>query len=126
MSLKIEVKSTNDEGDEVVHTLPAKYEVCSNCEGHGTHMNESMRSHGYTEEEFEQDFSDEMREEYFRRGGIYDVPCETCKGRNVVLVVNRNACLSDEHKRVLAILDKQERDEADYEQLVRSEIAYGC
>jgi hypothetical protein len=78
-------------------------------------------------EEFEQEYpDDESREQYFRRGGIYDVPCEECKGRRVVAVVDRDACQTPEELQGLQALIKQEREEAEYQRLVQSEIAFGC
>lgn len=80
----------SEEGEEIEHSFPAKNEVCSRCEGHGSHLNPSIGSHAYTLEEFNESFDDEGREEYFKRGGIYDVQCEECKGKNVVLVADEN------------------------------------
>lgn len=84
--------------------LPTHKEVCSDCGGEGFVLNESMRGHAYTMEEFREAFEDEIREmeyddetgepvkelEYFRRGGIYDVQCPTCHGKNVVDVIDED------------------------------------
>jgi RecJ-like exonuclease len=79
----------NDDDDEIELDLPYRMEVCGNCEGHGTVMNESMRNHAYSAEEFAESFpEDEDREQYFKRGGIYDVVCTACHGKNVVPVVD--------------------------------------
>jgi hypothetical protein len=78
-----------DDGDEAEVELPVRMEVCPDCEGHGSVMNEVMRQHAYTREEFEETFwDDEDREAYLTRGGKYDVQCPTCDGRNVVPVVD--------------------------------------
>lgn len=66
----------------------ARFEVCGDCRGHGTHLAEGMRFHAYTEEEF-RDFSEEEREAYFTRGGMFDVTCGTCKGMRVVDINNK-------------------------------------
>lgn len=92
MNQKITITLYGDDGEEHEHELPAKNEVCSRCEGYGTHLNPSIGEHAYTPEEFYESFDEEGREEYFRRGGIYDVTCECCKGRNVVLMVDEEAC----------------------------------
>jgi hypothetical protein len=77
--------------DEILHKLPAKYEVCGRCEGHGTHLNPSIGEHCYTQEEFDEAFDDdESREAYFTRGGMYDVQCEECHGARVVLVIDED------------------------------------
>jgi hypothetical protein len=49
-----------------------------------------MRGHAYSAEEFFDEFDEEEREEYFRPGGRYDVQCETCGGKNVILVVDED------------------------------------
>ena len=55
----------------------------------------------------------EFREEYFKRGGIYDVQCPTCKGKNVMAVVDRERVEKDEKlKAILAQWDEQEEDRA--------------
>jgi hypothetical protein len=92
MNTTKKVTVTDDEGGETEHELPAKFEVCSRCEGHSTHLNPSIGQHAYSQEEFEEAFSDpEEREVYFKRGGMYDVTCEECRGQRVVAVVDEEA-----------------------------------
>lgn len=110
MSMTIELTIYNQDGSEEVIDFPAKMEVCHDCEGHGYVLNASMREHAYTAEEFYEEFDEESREEYFRRGGIYDVICPTCKGKNVVPTIDRDACTSEYLKDALANLDKQEEE----------------
>lgn len=117
---------TDEEGDEVVAHLPARHEVCSRCEGHGTHLNPSIGEHAYTMEEFHEAFDDEEARQYFTRGGIYDVTCQECLGRNVVKVVDVSACSSPEQKALLKRFQDSERDDAEYEALCRSEARMGC
>jgi predicted methyltransferase len=99
--LKIEVGvGYNDNGEIIKETLPAKFIVCQNCEGHGSVLNESMRGHCYTQDEFADAFDDEDdRVEYFKRGGKYDVQCPLCKGKNVVLVIADDQ-LTEEQKEI--------------------------
>lgn len=107
----IEVTIYDEDDDEHVHELPAKMEVCGRCDGHGTHLREGMEGHAYTSEEFEQEFDDEMREEYFKRGGIYDQVCGDCHGKNVVAVIDEDAVRRmSGGPEILAALE--ERDEA--------------
>ena len=110
----ITVTLYDDEGDEVEHELPARMEVCSRCEGHGTHLNPSIGEHAYTREEFEESFDEEGREEYFKRGGIYDVTCEECGGDNVVPVVDTDR-LTEEQKKIYAEHLKHERQCAQWD-----------
>jgi len=114
---KIEFTVEDDQGEEVTHELPAVMEVCGRCDGHGTHLNPNIGQHAYTPEEFRESFDDEEAAEYFKRGGIYDVTCEECGGRNVVPVVDRD----NADKTILALYDKKMKDDAEYEAMARSE-----
>ena len=125
MSISIEVVFEDDNGDEVVVDIPARYEVCSDCEGHGSVLNESMRFHAYTAEEFS-DFTDEDREQYFKRGGIYDVVCSTCKGMRVEKVLDTDAKLTSEQKEALKLMREREADDREYEHLCRMERMMGA
>ena len=80
---------TYEVGDEEKTVrLLYKMEVCSRCEGHGTHLTPSIGNHAYSQEEFNETFwEDEDREQYFTRGGIYDVQCEVCHGDKVQEVI---------------------------------------
>lgn len=118
MKDKITFTVENDEGEEVTHELPAVMEVCDRCDGHGTHLNPNIGQHAYTPEEFAEAFDDdESRQAYFTRGGMYDVTCEECGGRNVVPVVDRDRA----DKKILALYDEKMKDDAEYEAMARSE-----
>ena len=65
--------------------LHAEFEVCQNCGGRGSH---SKHLGSFTSEEFEETFWDDGdREDYFRGG--YDMQCEICRGKRVVLVPSK-------------------------------------
>lgn len=66
--------------------LPTKFDVCSRCEGKGTHVNPNIDGNGITAEEFAED--PEFAENYF--SGLYDVRCEECDGLRVVQVVDED------------------------------------
>lgn len=94
------------------------YEVCERCEGYGTHLTPSIGQHAYTAEEFHESFDDEEAEEYFRRGGRYDVPCETCSGIRVALAPDVATCeRTSKGRRLLALyyalLDREARYRAE-------------
>jgi len=74
----------NSRGIETTHTLPSRRAICDRCDGYGTHLTPSIGQHAYSAEEFADAFDDDERGEYFRRGGIYDVACEACRGAKVV------------------------------------------
>lgn len=113
----------DEDGTETEHQLPSKMEVCPRCEGHGTHLTPSIGEHAYSAEEFYESFSEpEDREEYFKRGGIYDVTCYTCKGANVIQVVDEDACLRDEKlKSIFLSWQEQEEESAAFEAECRVE-----
>ena len=69
-----------DEDDLII--LPAKYEVCHDCDGKGKYVNPAIDGHGLSSEDFDED--PDFREDYF--SGLYDVTCKSCQGRNVMLV----------------------------------------
>src|ERR1700744_5970426 len=106
----IDITYIDENGDEVSTSLPSKKIVCTRCDGHGTHLNPSIGSHAYSAEEFDEAFEpgSEEREHYFRRGGMYDVSCEECKGKNVVDVVDEDSCKSAEDKAHLAAYNKHQ------------------
>lgn len=114
---------TDDSGNEVEHMLPSKREVCSRCDGEGSHLTPSIGEHAYSQEEFEESFStDEEKEDYFKRGGIYDVACEVCDGENVEDVVDEEHC----DPVLLKAYHKQQADEySDYMERA-AERRMGC
>jgi hypothetical protein len=82
--LTIEV-SDPDTGDDVEHTIPAKFEICRRCEGVGHHTNPAIDGHGITADEWNgPDWDDESKETYLSGG--YDVPCEDGCAEGKVLV----------------------------------------
>lgn len=68
-----------DENEEV--SYKAAYVVCPTCDGKGKHVNPAIDSHGISQEEFDED--PEFRSSYF--SGHYDIPCNGCEGRRVIL-----------------------------------------
>lgn len=81
----ISFETYDDDDNEVVIELPAKYKVCGRCAGAGSHVNPNVDGHGISQEEFDED--PDFRESYFN--GDYDVQCEECEGQRVVLTVDR-------------------------------------
>ena len=112
------------EGEEVSHSFPSVMEVCDRCEGHGTHLNPNIGNHAYSQEEFYESFDEEDREQYFTRGGIYDVSCEVCKGNRVVPIVDE-ARLNEADKLLFEQYEKYQdqvaRDEAEDQATYRME-----
>lgn len=104
--------------------VPSRKQVCGDCEGHGTVLNPSMRYHAYTAEDL-QDWDDQDREEYFKRGGIYDVTCPTCNGRNVVDAIDRGAIRKGTlQHHALKAFDLMERDRMEFERACAAEARW--
>jgi len=115
---------TDDEGEEVEHALPARYDVCPACEGRGKHVDPNIDASGWRHEDDSHDpwddEDDDGRTAYQR--GVYDVPCATCHGKRVVLEVDTRAC----DPKVLEAWSDQCEDDAEYAAMVRAERAFGC
>jgi len=126
MATIIQFKTYTDAGDKIELSLPGKFEVCPGCEGHGTRLCEGMRGEAYTTEEFYESFDDEQAEEYFKRGGRYDVTCEECQGARVIAVVDEEACRTPEQKRVLGLYYAKLDDDYQYERECAAERRMGC
>ena len=87
----------DDDGYEEEYTFPAIYDVCENCEGHGTHLNPNIRNHAFTSEEWAEE-DDDFKTEYMRHGGIYDVQCEVCHGTRVIAVPDKSKFTPNDYK----------------------------
>jgi len=94
MSDTMRVEYFDDEGCEVVADLPARYEVCGGCGGHGVHVDPSIDGRGLSAEDFAED--PDFEEAYF--AGAYDVQCSECRGQRVVLVPAHDL-FTEEHRR---------------------------
>lgn len=123
----IEFTYENDDGDEIVIEFPSKKEVCYRCDGEGTHLNPSIGEHAYSYEEFNESFDDEGKEQYFKPGGIYDVTCHTCHGKNVVDVHDEEAIkLDPELAAHYEVYLEHQSDDAAYDAECMAEERFGC
>jgi hypothetical protein len=107
--------------------FPAKYIVCYVCEGRGSYVNPSVDEYGIDPRDMDEDFA----ESYFE--GTFDVTCQYCNGKRVVLVIDRNLqCHKDPDidQQLLFLIDKEQEEqniaEREYRALVRSEQLAGC
>jgi len=80
----IELEFWDEDGEEYVVRFPAKWGICDNCRGNGSHVNRSIDGNGLSADDFAED--PDFREDYM--SGIYDVCCEECYGSGKVLVVD--------------------------------------
>ena len=99
------------EGGEDEIKIPAKYEVCPNCEGKGSHVNRAIDGHGLSREDFDED--PDFREDYM--SGVYDVPCDQCKGTRVVLEPDEGLATSEQMKAYQEYWDSIRETNAIYE-----------
>jgi hypothetical protein len=111
--------------EEISVQVPSKKEVCYGCEGEGFQLHPSMRGHAYTQDEFREAFDEEQRVEYFKRGGMYDVKCEVCKGNNVVDEVDEDRLTAEQRVHFEAWCASQQGD-AEYEAMCRAERDMGA
>lgn len=96
MFKEITIRYQDKEGTEVEIQVPARYEVCRDCNGEGTELYGSMKGYAYSAEEFHDD--PDFAEAYI--GGNYDVACSTCRGQRVELRPDRDFCTDDQLKAI--------------------------
>jgi len=107
-----------EDGTEV--ELPVKFELCSRCEGKGTHVNPAVDGNGITGEEWANDWDEDSREMYMTGG--YDVSCYACHGKRVVPVADRERMSDDDWREYMAQLDEDARDA----EVQAYELRMGC
>jgi RecJ-like exonuclease len=110
----------DDDGNETEVKVRLKFELCSTCDGRGSHVNPSIDAHGLSREDFDDD--PDFAEDYF--SGRYDVPCNECHGANVVPVVD-----TDPRANAPAVVARYEELEADawgYAREIVREREMGC
>lgn len=77
------------------------------------HLTPSIGEHAYSAEEFAEEYDDEEREQYFARGGMYDITCLDCEGNKVVSAVDEEACkLDPKFESLLKIMNDFEEQQA--------------
>lgn len=106
---KLTFTYTDHEGSETEITVPATWEICTDCRGNG---GSSAYLGAFTREEWDEE-GHEWQEDYL--AGHYDRPCEHCRGSGKVLVIDREHAdpadvkRYDEHMRHLAEMAAQDR-----------------
>jgi hypothetical protein len=118
----VEVELYDGETDEeYMAEFPAVFDVCSLCEGQGSHVNPSIDAHGISAEEFYEDPG--FAEDYF--SGVYDVTCYECKGLRVAPQVDTTH-LTDQQKKDYDVLQEKICDDAMYAAECAAERRMGC
>lgn len=95
-------------------TLPARWDVCPNCDGHGK-VDHPAFSNGWTAYDRAED--PDGFEAYM--AGAYDVACPVCKGRTTIKVADENQAEPALYKAYINALDRRAQADAEY----RAEIA---
>lgn len=115
MKIKVTKWETDEQGKydvEETHKVAAKWEICPVCEGCGTDRGASVESDGggLTGSEWEEACRDceDFAENYF--GGVYDKPCQPCKGLGRILVPDRDRIDAE----LLALIDQEAKEAAEY------------
>lgn len=109
-------------GDTLCVDVPIKFDVCSVCQGKGTHVNPSIDAGGLSREDFDDD--PDFERDYF--GGTYDVQCYGCNGKRVEAVLDRDGVLTDEQRKAIAYLDDGADADAEYDAECEAERRAGC
>lgn len=122
--MTITITLEDDDGVEIPYELPAKFGVCSTCDGEGKHVNPDIDSQGISPQEFAED--PDFEEAYF--GGFYDVVCFECQGNRVTPQVEWDAIEkgnNEEHKISLKAWDNFIKSEMDYRAESKAERRFG-
>ena len=104
----------NDDGEEV--RIPARFEVCWDCDGRGS----SSAHLGAFSPDDEYMRDDDFREAYF--AGRFDRACGTCGGKRVVLEPDEFRA-TDEQMRWW---ESERRAEAEARAIQAAEMRFGC
>ena len=123
---------TIDDGEvEETIKVPSKFEVCPECEGCGTDRGRSVECDGggFTASEWAEacdddpDYGDDDEPGFARKyfSGFYDRPCECCKGKRVIEVIDRDRA----DPAIVARYDEQVQADAEYAAQRRAEMRMG-
>ena len=110
--------------DEVAFVFPCEMQVCSVCDGKGTHVNPSVDCNGLSREDFEND--PDFAESYFR--GDYDQTCNNCGGNNVEPVIAHGMLekMDPRYQEILKILDEVQKADREADAWDAAERRMGC
>ena len=86
------------------------FAVCPTCDGRGQYVNPSIDSNGLSREDIDE-LGPEFMDDYLT--GMYDITCETCRGRHIVPVPTDS--------QVLAELQESQEDAAMWARVNRME-----
>lgn len=109
---------------EHVIALPSRWIICPQCDGHATDRGRSVECDGggFTASEWA-DQDQDFRDDYL--SGVYDRPCDHCKGLGRIEVPDRN-CLNRHQLKLLAEYNRQQRDFAEIDAIHAAERRMGA
>lgn len=109
----------DEEENEIEVKAPARWEICSRCNGDGKHSNPAIDGNGLTAEDFEDD--PDFRADYM--SGRYDIPCEnSCSSGKVLVIDEERFALQD--PKSYALWKEQESSDEAYRYLCDSETRW--
>lgn len=120
MHRAIEVTFYTDEGDEVVLDLPARWEICGDCEGEG----KSSAYLGALTEDVRADWHPDELDDYLR--GRYDRACECCKGSGRVLTPDLPVCQAEDEKLALRQWQQARKNREQDARTMAGESGFWC
>ena len=119
MNLTFDSTTYTEDDDAATIKFPTTWEICSTCRGNGAH---SQHLGAISAEEFQREWSEEEREDYFAGG--YDQTCRDCCGSGKQLAINRDACTSEALKAALKQYDENQQEDAYRERMHQAECGY--
>jgi hypothetical protein len=111
----------NEDDEEELFDIPARYVTCHTCKGRGHHTDPNIDCCGISREEFDDD--PDFEREYY--AGRYDVECFGCLGKRVVAVIDHDR-LSEKQHEILERIEERERENIEFESIARQERIMGC
>lgn len=97
-------------GCDIEEPLPTTWVVCDVCNGDGKHVNPSIDCNGISPEVFLED--PDFAEDY--SSGLYDQPCNKCRGRTTIQAVDWDALSAEQRTAYEAQLAEEADDRACY------------
>ena len=96
-------KGEDEDGEPLYDRIPVEMVVCTACDGVGQYTNPDIDRQGLSREDFDED--PDFAESYFH-SDLYKIPCQLCKGLNVIPVPIEEETL----KEIQEVLDGRRDD----------------
>lgn len=103
--------------EEVEVLLPARWEICHVCAGHGA---SSAHIGAITAQQWHDEWDQDEQDAYLR--GQYDRPCVPCGGSGKVLEFDDHVALTDLQRQALEYRDHIAQEDALERSIIRAEL----